>query len=128
MNNPRISKKERGLLKGAIRRVFSRSDLRREVLNAAEIDHKDPKRPRVTKWVRCFKCKEPTPKYKAVVDHRDPLVPIHTALEDMSWDEVINRAWCDKNNLDILDQECHNIKTKQENKQRREIKKGKKIK
>jgi hypothetical protein len=47
MNNPRVTSKERGLLKGAIRRVFSRSDLRRKVIELSRIDHTDSTRPRV---------------------------------------------------------------------------------
>lgn len=123
MSNPRITTKERGLLKGAIRRVFSRSDLRRKVLDASIIQHSDVKHPRVTKWVRCAECQKPCPKYKAVVDHIIPLVPIDTTLELMSWDTVIDRAWCEEHNLQVLDKECHLVKSKAENKLRREAKK-----
>lgn len=125
-HNPRITKKELGLLKGSIRRVFSRSELRRAVVEAARIQHTDPSRPRVTKWVRCAECKKPTPAYLAQVDHMDPLVPIESTLENMDWNTLIDRAWCEANRLQILDKQCHNVKTKAENKLRREFKKGNK--
>lgn len=125
MKNPRVTAKERGLLKGAIRRVFSRSELRRRVIDAARVLHTDPLRPRVTKWVKCAECGLPTAAYQAQVDHMDPLVPIETTLEDMDWNTIIDRTWCEENRLQVLDKSCHNVKSKQENKLRREFKKGK---
>lgn len=125
MNN-RISAKERGLLKGAVRRVFSRSDLRRRIIELTIIKHTDASRPRVKKWSMCQSCLKPTPTYLMQVDHHEPIVPTSTTLEDMTWDEVIDRTWCEENNLVPLCKPCHLLKTKQENKLRRELKKGKK--
>ena len=128
MNNPRITAKERNLIKGAIRRVFSRSTYRTAiVLMNRVLQYTDPKRPRVKKWSKCPLCDELTPTYLMQVDHIDPIVPIGTTLEDMSWDDVIDRIWCDQNNLQSICKVCHNIKSKEENKQRRLNKKEKKI-
>lgn len=126
MNNPRISKKEAGLLKGAVRRVFSRSELRQRVVARSRIEHSDPTRPRVKKWSRCEACKQPVATYEGAVDHVLPLVPLDSSLEEMSWDDLINRCWCDEKNLQFLDPLCHYEKTQSENKARREHKKGKK--
>lgn len=126
--NKRITNKERGLLKGAIRRVFSRSDLRKEALDAVTIEHTDTSRPRVKKWAVCPECKQYTPKYLMQVDHQEPIVPIDSSLEEMSWDEVVNRVWCERFNLRALCKPCHNVKTKDENKQRRRLKKERKSK
>jgi 5-methylcytosine-specific restriction endonuclease McrA len=127
MKNPRISKREQGLLKGAIRRVFSRSDLRRKVVEAS-VDRTitDPSRPRVKVWCICRECHKPTPKSYMIVDHKDPLIPLDSSFEDMSLDTVVDRAWCDENNLQALCEDCHTIKTKAENKERRRLKKEKK--
>lgn len=123
--NPRMTKKELGLLKGAIRRVFSRSDLRRSVIAKARIEgYQDPSRPRVKKWATCQECKQPTPEYLMQVDHVNPIVPITTQLEHMWIDDLVNNVWCDEKNLNVLCKPCHSIKTKAENKLRREIKKG----
>jgi len=122
--NSRITPKERNLLKGAIRRVFSRSELRKKVLEAARIEHKDPKRPRVTKWGQCCDCKQPEALYKMHIDHRDPIIPVNTTLEKMSWDTVIDRVWCEENGLAAICLTCHTIKTKRENALRRKLKKG----
>lgn len=121
-----ITKKERNLIKGAIRRVFSRSETRREALADAQIQHYDPKRPRVTKWGRCEHCKKPEALYKMQADHIEPVVPISMSLEDMSWDEIINRIFCNKNNLQILCLGCHSSKSKSETKQRAQARKERK--
>lgn len=123
MNKP-PNKKEQGLVKGALRRVFSRSELRKEVIEEATIKHHDPERPRVTKWVFCNECGLIFPKYLAQVDHVTPLIPLEQTLEELTWDEVIDRLWCDKSNLAVVDKDCHSIKSKEENKKRREFKKG----
>lgn len=125
--NYNITPKERGLLKGAIRRVFSRSDLRRAVLEACRTDYMDSKRPRVKKWGICNTCKQHEPLYLMQVDHIDPIVPVEKTLEQMSWDTVVDRVWCDKNNLQCVCKECHHTKTKEEGKLRREFKKRNKL-
>lgn len=122
MKNPRITHKERGLLKGAIRRVFSRSDIRRKVVELTVVKHYDPSRPRVKKWSVCPLCEQFTPTYLLQVDHRDPIVPTHTSLEEMSWDTVIDRVWCAENNLLAICKPCHREKTRLENKERRKNK------
>lgn len=118
MNNPRITNKERGLIKGAIRRVFSRSDIRKKVLDAATVEYSDANRPRVKKWCRCARCKKIVPKYTCEVDHIDPVVPIGTPLTEMSWDAVVNNCWCEESNLQVLCGPDHDAKSKIERKQR----------
>lgn len=118
--------KERNLLKGAIRRVFSRSELRRKILDDALVkDYSDPSRKRVTRWGRCASCKQLEPAYLMQVDHKDPIVPIGSTLEEMSWDKVIDNVWCDERNLQALCRTCHTDKTKQERKERQKSKKAK---
>jgi 5-methylcytosine-specific restriction endonuclease McrA len=113
-----LTAKERNLIKGAIRRVFSRSELRRTIVEEARISHYDPDRPRVTKWGKCQKCLTPTALYQMEVDHNEPIIPVDKSLEMMTWDEIINRIFCDKQNLTALCKPCHSVKTKLENKQR----------
>ena len=127
MKNP-PNKKEQGLLKGAIRRVFSRSELRRQVVEKSLVkEYFDPESPRVKKWFKCPECVKMIPAYKGQVDHQEPLIPIDSSLEEMSWDEVVDRAWCNEDNLKLICIPCHKVKSKAENKERRRIKKeGKK--
>ena len=122
--NSRITAKERNLIKGALRRVFARSELRRQVAIAASISgHVDLTRPRVKNWSRCDTCKQPTPRSYIQVDHVQPLIPIDTAFEDMSLDVFLDRLWCDPSNLRPICIDCHKIKSKEENKARRAKKK-----
>lgn len=124
MNNPRITKKERGLLKGAIRRVFSRSDLRRSVVEKSQVKGVvNAKRPRVKKWSKCSLCKELIATYQIVVDHIDPIIAVNGSLENMDWDEVINKTWCVIDNLQAICLICHGKKTIIENMSRRNFKK-----
>lgn len=126
MSNPRIRPKERGLIKGAIRRAFSRSELRKEVLEAGIVEHSDPTRPRVKTWVRCNICGKPEAKSNVEVDHILPVIPLDSSLEDMTWDELVDRVWCERIHLQIACHLCHDEKTRQEQKARRQFKKDKK--
>lgn len=123
MSNPRITKKERGLIKGALRRVFSRSELRQSVVQESKVEITNPERPRVKKWSLCSLCKNPTATYQIEVDHLSPVIPLDKTLEIMSWDELIDRIWCPKENLQGICKDCHKLKTKLEAKQRRSNKK-----
>lgn len=123
-----ITPKERELLKGAIRRVFSRSELRREVVDKAVIKgYVDSERPRVTKWCKCQSCLQMVPKYLMEVDHIDPVIPIDKTLNDITFDELIARIWCNVKNLMAICKVCHKAKSKVENAERRRIKKEKSI-
>jgi 5-methylcytosine-specific restriction endonuclease McrA len=127
-DNLRITPKERGLLKGAARRVFSRSELRKLALAAVSIIHADPERPRVKKWGQCPECTKLVPLYLFQVDHVSPIVPLDTPLEDMSWDSLINNIWCNPENLRAICITCHKTKTKAEAKERAKLRKERKSK
>ncbi len=125
--NPRITAKERGLLKGAFRRVFGRSELRRKIIdNNIITGYSNPKRKQVKFWVKCAECGEPEAKSNVQVDHIEPVVPIDSSFDQMSLDELADRMWCKESLLQLLCKPCHKVKTKAENKERRQLKKGKK--
>jgi 5-methylcytosine-specific restriction endonuclease McrA len=124
LKNPRISKKEQNLIKGALRRVFSRSELRRSALAKCVVPgYSDPERKRVTKWGRCTSCNKMEPAYKMQVDHISPVIRLGEALEDLTWDELIDRLWCIEDNLAPMCVPCHKAKSKAEQKERRRLKK-----
>jgi HNH endonuclease len=123
MKNPRITPRERGLIKGALRRVFSRSELRRAVIDASIVQHSDPQRPRVKKWCRCNVCKQPEAKSYMECDHLKPVVPVNTSFEDMSVDNFIDNLWCLIHNLQSICPKCHDLKTAEERKERKKRKK-----
>lgn len=126
MKNPRVTVKEKGLIKGALRRVFSRSELRKAVLDSSIVMYSDPERKRVKKWSRCNVCKLLHPTYQMEVDHLVPVVGFNEISIELTADTLIDRIWCEQNNLQVLCDPCHNLKTKTENKLRREFKKGNK--
>lgn len=122
MKNPRITPKDRGLIKGAIRKAFSRSDLRNRVIAKCLLpDHVDTTRPRVKNWGRCNICKNPTPKSYLAVDHIIPVVPIHTTFADMSLDEFIDLVWCNEEHLQAVCETCHDEKTAKEKLERKAL-------
>lgn len=120
----KLSPKERGLVKGSLRRIFSRSDLRRSIIEKYTIGHADASRPRVKKWGWCAECCEVLPRYTLEVDHICPVVRIGLKLEDMTSDQLIDAIWCDEKNLRAVCKSCHKEKTKLEAKLRRESKKN----
>lgn len=105
--------------------MFSRSDLRNEVIRESIVAHTDPARPRVKTWCRCAICGKPEAKSNTVVDHILPVVDVTSSFEEQGADKTIDRLWCDKNNLQAVDLTCHNEKSRLEAKQRREYKNGK---
>lgn len=64
------------------------------------------------------------------VDHIDPLVPVDTTYDDLclkiGLDGVVDRLWCEENNLQSICPECHDEKTAIEKDARKAYKKGKK--
>lgn len=125
-NNPRITAKERGLIKGAIRRAFARSDLHRQVVDASRIDHSDPNKPRVKKWSRCNVCKSPVPTYLVCIDHIEPIIAVDSSFEDQGADITIDRTWCIVEKLQAICPACHDVKSSIEREHRKKNKKAKK--
>ena len=75
---------------------------------------------------RCAECGGSFPATKTQIDHLEPVIPLDTPAKEMSFDEIINRMWCPIDNLQCVCVECHKIKSKAENAERRRIKKEKK--
>lgn len=123
MHNPRITPKEWGLIKGALRRVFSRSELRRKTLERNYIEHSDEKRPRVTKWSWCTQCGVVEASYLMQVDHITPVIEIGRTIHDIGIVELVDRIWCAMENLQTICIDCHNQKSKLERALRRKERK-----
>lgn len=71
---------------------------------------------RVAQHYRCVNCKRDFPVKDVAIDHIDPIVPV-TGFD--SWDAVISRALCEKDGFQVLCKECHAVKTRRENAQRK---------
>lgn len=112
--NPRITPKDRNAIKGALRRAYSRSDIRKMVIDRTIVKHSDPSRPRVKRWSKCEKCGELTPTYLIDADHITPVIPIHSHFDEMPLDESVERLWCELSNMQGICESCHDQKTAEE--------------
>lgn len=109
--NSRISRKDKGRIKGALRRAFTGSDLHKTVIARITVDHSDPRHPRCEYWGYCEICGVVQPRWRIEVDHVEPVVPVDSSLHDMTVTEVVDRLWCDEKNLAGICTRCHNLKT-----------------
>ena len=113
---------------GAMRRIFSMSELYKHVKNARLSEEKGP---RGGKMVVCDGCGKSFPWSSTQVDHVEDVTPVDKSAAEMSYDEIVERMWCMQcenqlDNLQVLCKECHDAKTEAENKIRRANKKAKK--
>lgn len=131
---------EKTQIKGAIRKAFRRFPQVSETLSEARIElppklKKDgtPGKKPVVRY-KCAMCQELFSQKFVQVDHIDPVVPLHTTEAKMSYDDLVKRICCPKNNLQVLcstplklnnnNPSCHKIKTDEENFIRDALKKG----
>lgn len=63
---------------------------------------------RQCKHYSCAICKEAFPQREVQVDHKDPIG------STSSWDEFIEKLFCEKDNLQVVCKPCHKAKTKKE--------------
>lgn len=119
----RFNPKERGLIKGALRRVFSRSELRNKVLERNRIEHINLERSRAKSWYFCSACGLIEVKGNMQVDHCQPIIALCETLGDLTITQLADRIWCAEDNLKVLCIWCHKTKTKEEAKQRAAFKK-----
>lgn len=78
---------------------------------------------RLAKHFTCARCAGNFPAAKVQVDHVSPVIDPETGFT--TWDDVINRMFCEKENLQVLCTDCHKRKTAEERLQSKQIK-GKK--
>ena len=94
---------------GALRRIWRWNPARKEVLLNASV--------RKGKEYRCAKCHKTAPRTRIAVDHIVPVIDPNVGFT--TWDSYIQRLFCPKEGLQVLDKSCHRKKTNAENKIRR---------
>jgi 5-methylcytosine-specific restriction endonuclease McrA len=105
-------------VKSALRSASQRWPPKYSVLSEACVGQKEnPKSGRLAKFYLCNKCKGEFVAKEVEVNHILPVIP--TSGFD-SWDNVITRLFCERDNLEVLCKPCHKEITKQENKERKE--------
>lgn len=105
---------QNAMIRGAIRRTFSRSPIVREVLMAGRREvpkyNKDgalAKKPSVQYQCQvCFNWEGST---KVTVDHIEPVISVEVGFVD--WNQFVDRLFCDKSNLQRICDTCHDKKT-----------------
>lgn len=96
-------------VKSALRSASKRWPPKYETINSALVGTQvNSTTGRLAKHYRCAKCDGFFPAKAIQVDHKDPIIPL-TGFT--TWDEVIDRMFCEKENLQVLCVDCHKIKT-----------------
>ena len=128
---------ERNRVKGALRQSFRMSPQMWETLQRAK--HELPpalkkdgtpgKRPQVR--YKCAICGGMFMQKYVQVDHIEPVVPLHKVEAEMTYDEMAERIFCPKSNLQVVcstplsknngKPSCHKIKSDEENYIRKQI-------
>lgn len=76
---------------------------------------------KITRGVHiCPSCKKACRRKDMKKDHIDPVIPTSGFT---SWDDVINRMFIEEDGWQAICTECHDIKTKKENEERKALKK-----
>lgn len=109
-------------VKSALRSASLRWPARYQSLNEAKTTTKvNSKTGRLAQHYKCNSCLNQFPAKDVRVDHIDPIINPETGFT--TWDDVVNKMFCEKSNLQVLCVECHNIKTKAEKQLAKERKK-----
>lgn len=103
-------------IKSALRNA--RWPVRYQALKNAECGHIiNPETNRKNKAYLCAECGGKFPQKQVKADHIAPVVPV-TGFD--SWDGVIERLFCEIDGYQILCNDCHQVKSNEENRLRRE--------
>ena len=132
-----LTTKEMYFIIGALRRVFGRSELRREVLREVRVEEpkilkngKKSDKPRISYKCQLCGASAGGAKNKSrahiQVDHIVPVIPPGKTYSDMTFDEIILRLFTTKDNLQAICSVCHEAKTAVERAERVRRRKEKK--
>ena len=105
----------RSFIKSGLRRMSFRWRPKTNCKKAARLPQKQMgKNGRLVFFSKCELCKEEMPETMVEVDHKEPVVPIEGFS---TWDEVIDRLFCDSDGLRVLCKPCHKEVTKKQRQQ-----------
>lgn len=107
-------------VKGGLRAISQRWPPKYRVLSKAFTGHHtNPASGRIAKFYRCAACQGEFTAKNVEVNHIIPVVPV-TGFD--SWDNVIDRLFCEEDGLEVVCKDCHKSISKKENKERRNAK------
>lgn len=104
-------------IKSALRSASQRWPPRYAALHAAFVGKRtNPASGRIAGFYKCNSCQVDFPAKNVQVNHIEPVIPI-TGFK--SWDDTIERLFCEQSGLEVLCVDCHKAVTKQENLERK---------
>jgi 5-methylcytosine-specific restriction endonuclease McrA len=101
------------ILRGGSRKWAPKYETLLEAYTGQQVN---PKTKRLSKHYKCQKCKKIYPGKEVNVDHIKPVVCPSDGFT--SWDDYIERLYCEKENLQVLCTTCHDKKSLKEKTQR----------
>lgn len=108
-------------IKSALRAASRYYPPRYETLKDSYVDVRINKASgRMAKHHKCAMCNGAFPSKDVQVDHIAPI--IDPVVGFVSWDEVVRRMFCKKQNLQVLCKACHLVKTNAEKQLKKESK------
>ena len=113
------SGKLRTFITGVLRSGFRKFPAKYETLKAASVGKKvNVKTNRIAEHFKCEVCKKDYPAKEVNVDH---ILAVVCPVEGfVNWDVYIKRMFCGKENLQVLCKTCHDLKSAEERKVRKE--------
>lgn len=103
-------------IKGGLRSISVRWPPRYKCLNEAKRGKKiNPASGRLAEHYECNRCHQLFPGKEIEVNHIEPVVPLSGFR---SWDETVNRMFCEAPGLEAVCKPCHKLITKKENDER----------
>lgn len=106
-------------VKSALRAASRKWPPKYETLNASYVGQQvNSASGRMAKHFRCAACGGSFPAAKVQVDHVIPIIDPEKGFT--TWDDVVQRMFCEKENLQVLCLDCHAAKTAEEKQKRKE--------
>lgn len=113
---PWTAARKHSFIVSALRNAWRRYPAKWVVMKEASVGKKTNKKTgRLAEHYLCKKCKKDFPAKEVSCDHISPVV---SSEGFSSWDEFIARLFCEQENLQVLCNECHKVKTNLERKAR----------
>ncbi|MHA1305457.1 MAG: HNH endonuclease [Candidatus Heimdallarchaeaceae archaeon] len=106
-----------------LRRGSYKHKPRQEALNCAKIKVGEFSTGRARYKYKCASCGELFMRKDICLDHIKPVVPVEWEVQaDWNWGTYLERMYCGAENYQTLCSECHDVKTKGENNDRKKYK------
>lgn len=107
----------RTFVRSALRAAFRKWPPKFAVLKSAATERRiNPASGKLAMHYRCAACAKEFPAKLVQVDHVKPIVSVFAGFK--TWDDYIDKLFCEAKNLQVLCKPCHAMKTAKERKKR----------